>query len=266
MGSYLFFILPQQKISYRIPKKARVIFWLNGLFAFTIPFSLLFWGEKSVSAGLAGVLNGTVPLWAFILGAIFTPGREPIVFKKVSGLILGLVGVICIFLPKLAGELGVDPSLWGGFAITMMALSYATSSLINREIFSNYKQMHPFTNLFHQLVAGLVGLIILALMFEGIPDVNLWRPYSTVIWASLYLGVGSTCIAFMCFYHLIKVWGPIQATTVTYLVPAITLLFDVLLNHTVLKMNELLGLILVTLGVIILNLQIPNALRKIKKN
>jgi drug/metabolite transporter (DMT)-like permease len=262
--------LPQQKISYRIPKKARVIIWLNGLFAFTIPFSLLFWGEKSVSAGLAGVLNGTVPLWAFVLGAIFTPGREPIVFKKVSGLILGLVGVISIFLPKLMGDHGAenggDPSLWGGFAITMMAISYATSSLINREIFSNYKQMHPFTNLFHQLVAGLVGLIILACLLEGIPDVTLWRPYSTVMATSLYLGVFSTCIAFMCFYHLIKEWGPIQATTVTYLVPAITLLFDVLLNHSVLKINEILGLILVTLGVIILNLQIPKMRKKIKKN
>jgi drug/metabolite transporter (DMT)-like permease len=255
---FLFFILPYLKISYWIPKKSKLLIWITGLFAFTFPFALLFWGEKTVAPGIAGVLNGTVPIWAFILGAIFTPGREPIVLKKFFGLLLGLAGVICIFWPKLGG----DPSLPGVIAITFMAVSYAASSLMNREIFANYKHIHPFTNLFHQLIAGLIGLILLSAMFEGIPDINSWQPHSTVLLTSLYLGIISTCIAFMFFYHLIKVWGPIQATTVAYLVPAITLIFDFLLNHSKLKMNELAGLIFITLGVMIININFSKIFKK----
>ena len=43
--------------STRLAPALRWKVWLTGLFAQGFPFALLFWGEQSVSAGLAGIIN-----------------------------------------------------------------------------------------------------------------------------------------------------------------------------------------------------------------
>lgn len=250
---FLAAILPAMKIPLSLPKDLRTRVWGTGIVAFGIPFSLLFWGERSISPGLAGILNGTVPIWVFILGLLFTPNAEPFSIRKVIGLSVGISGIIAIFLPKILSSES-DPSIWGAVAVGLMAVSYAASVLMNRTIFLKHGKLHPFTNLFHQLISGFIALFLVAAAFEGFPNPTTWSPLSTVIWAELYLGCISTSIAFMMFYQLIKTWGSVRAATVTYLIPAVTLGFDIALNHRMPSTGETLGVLGVTAGVIILNL------------
>ena len=63
-----------------------------------------------------------------------------------------------------------------------------------------------------------------------------------------------TSIAFMMFYHLIRRWGSVRAATVTYVIPAVTLVFDLLMNSHAPSVSEGLGVLGVTAGVVILNL------------
>ncbi len=262
--AFLSLILPSLKIPFSVAKGLRLRVWVTGLVAFAIPFAFLFWGEQSISPGLAGILNGTVPIFVFLLGLAFTPGVEKVTLRKISGLLFGIVGVIAIFLPKVL-ESGADPSLAGTVAVTLMAVCYATSVLLNRVIFSNYPKLHPFTNLYQQLWAGFLGLLAISLLGEGWPRPENWRPLSTVVTAELYLGIGSTSIAFMMFYRLIKVWGPVRAATVTYVVPTMALVFDWVLNGSVPSPSEWLGVVCVTLGVVILNLNLPLRSRRASK-
>lgn len=248
---FLSVFLPLLKIPLRMERKIWGRVFLTGQFAFALPFALLFWGEHLISPGLAGVLNGTVPLFVFILGAIFTPGVEKIHFRKVLGLLVGLLGVIIIFLPQL--KVSESNSLFGALAVLMMAVSYAISGLMNRSLFTQNPGLHPFTNLFFQLCSGMMTLIPLALTIDGIPQVSAWSPVSVVVWSSLYLGIGSTSIAFVMFYRLIKLWGAVRASTVTYIIPPAALVFDFLINSHVPHANELVGVVIVTLGVITLN-------------
>jgi len=251
----LVFVLPILKVSFKVPKKIQVKVWITGLFAFTFPFALLFWGEQSVSPGLAGILNGTVPIFVFLLGMIFTPGIETITVKKVVGLIVGILGVVVIFYPKLNG--GMTSSLAGAVAILLMACSYAASALLNRNLFTQHKQMHPLTNLFNQLISGFILIAIIALTLEGIPQFSTYQPVDTFFATVLYLGAGSTAIAFICFYRLIQSWGAVRASTVTYVIPATALVLDLILNRKIPSPTDLLGVIAITAGVLILNVQNP---------
>lgn len=249
---FLAVLMPIQKVKFKLPKEARVDVWWTGFVAFSLPFALLFWGEKSISAGLAGVLNGTVPIWVFILGSIFTPGQESITLRKVAGLLLGLGGVVSIFYPKIVSS-QADPSIWGTLAVLGMAISYGTSVLLNRRVFSEFKTLHPLTNLFHQLVSGLIASLLISFIFEGFPNPQEWGSFKTILIAELYLGCISTGVAFLLFYKLIKVWGSVRAATVTYVVPAVALGFDLLINSNVPGVHELVGVLGITLGVVILN-------------
>lgn len=250
--AFLGVVFPLLGIPLRAPRELRGRLWGTGLVAFAIPFALLFWGEQSISPGLAGILNGTVPIWVFLLGLALTPGVEPISWRKILGLALGIAGVVAIFLPRLLAS-GQDSSLLGATAVTLMALSYAASVLCNRAIFAGHPKLHPFTNLYQQQCAGFLALALLSLAAEGWPRPAEWQPLSIVIFAELYLGVASTGIAFILFYHLIRQWGSVRAATVTYVVPAAALAFDLILNGTRPGASELLGVASITSGVIALN-------------
>jgi drug/metabolite transporter (DMT)-like permease len=250
---FLSILLPVVRIPISIPREIRVRVWLTGVVAFSIPFSLLFWGEKAISPGLAGILNGTVPIWVFILGVIFTPRAEPLTKRNIFGLLAGIGGVIAIFLPKLL-QGHVDNSLLGTIAVALMATSYGASVLMNRTLFQKNPTLNPFVNLYHQLIAAFVVLFVIAVVFEGAPHPGSWQPFQTVLYAEFYLGCVSTSIAFMMFYHLIRKWGSVRAATVTYVIPAVTLVFDLVINSHAPSLSEFLGVLGVTAGVVILNL------------
>src|ERR1700751_2757272 len=61
----LFALFRYQRREFSVPSPARNNRWLAALFARGLPFALLFWGEKRIAPGLAGIINGTVPIWTF---------------------------------------------------------------------------------------------------------------------------------------------------------------------------------------------------------
>src|SRR5215510_8365383 len=60
-----------------------------------IPFTLIAWGERSVDAGLATVLNSTAPIFTFLLTAVVTR-HESVTVRKLFGVACGIVGVCLI--------------------------------------------------------------------------------------------------------------------------------------------------------------------------
>lgn len=229
--------------------KSRVI----GLFSFAVPFSLLFWGETKVSPGIAGVLNGTVSLWVFIIGALFTPGIEKITIEKVLGLMAGLVGVTAIFYPQIVSP-DKASNLTGLLAVLGMAVSYALGVLMNRNLLKLDSSFHPFTNLFQQLLFAMVPIAVLAFVVEGVPSFDLTAEQLKVaVLSEIYLGVVSTGIAFMLFYQLIKAWGSVRSATVTYCIPVAALIIDFVINRRIPLVNEWLGVLLVSVALVMMS-------------
>ncbi len=56
-----------------LPRDARTIGSMAfvGLFNTAIPFTLISWGETRIDSGMAGVLNGTVPLFTIVIAHFF---------------------------------------------------------------------------------------------------------------------------------------------------------------------------------------------------
>lgn len=248
---FLTAFLPLIKVRLGVRGTIKFRLWFIGQFAFTIPFALLFWGERLISPGLAGILNGTVPLYVFFLGLVFYPGIESITRRKILGLILGMIGLIIIFYPQIVAS--QTHSLLGTIAVSLMSVSYAISGLMNRNVFKNHPEIHPFTNLYQQILAAMIVLLPVSISFEGLPDFNENLFRVNTILSILYLAIGSTSIAFVLFYKLIWAWGVVRASTVTYLIPVAALSFDFIINQTSPAMNESFGVLAVTAGVVILN-------------
>lgn len=224
--------------------------WLAGVFAQGIPFAFLFWGERRVSPGLAGIVNGTVPLWTFIFGLVL--GAEKFTTRKTIGLALGFVGIAVICAPVLSFS-GTRDELLGTAAVFVMALSYGVGTRMTRSILSGKNPADFRANAFHQNCASFAFLAVVSLLAEPWPSASVVFDSPGALIAIVYLGVCSTAAAFLIYFHLIREWGAVRASAVTYVVPVVALFWDYVFFRTVPPPSEILGVVAVLAGVWILN-------------
>ncbi|EQC52210.1 DMT family transporter [Bacteriovorax sp. DB6_IX] len=231
----------------------------TGLISIGIPFSLLFWGEKYVTPSMAGVLNGTVPLWTSVISILFFSGLKDMTLHKFLGLIMGFCGIALIFGPKIVFSGNIE-EVYGLIAICIMAVFYGLGNNLNARLLSQNKVIKGNINIVIQQISSVLYLIIAVLIFNGVPDFSLLlkpQNYSSVLYLSLF----STCFAFLIFYHLIHHFGAVKASTVTFFVPPVALILDMIIFNRVLTKFEAIGAGVIFVSMYLLKNRVKNLQR-----
>ncbi|TWF93005.1 DMT family transporter [Saccharopolyspora dendranthemae] len=203
-----------------------------------LPWVLLAAGEQSVESGLAGVLNATTPLWTVLFGLL--AGREALPPRRAAGLLLGFLGVLVIFAPWQGGGL----LSWGVLSCVAAAASYGIGFVYTGRFITG-RGTPPLALAGMQLTAA-IGFSLLALPIGGLRLVH-WNPVALL--AILALGVVGTGIGFALNYRLIGDEGATTASTVTYIMPAFSVLLGWILLGEQLPFRVLLGMAVVLVGV-----------------
>lgn len=233
-----------------IPFSLRWRIWIIGLFAQGLPFFFLFYGEQYISSGLAGILNGTVPIWTLIFSLTSYKTRN-FSFLKCIGLLTGLLGICIIFWPLLSFN-ATHSALLGTTSLLLMAISYSIGNLLNQRMLSGQTKLNFYANIYHQHWASLVFLMLVSLLFEHWPSPTLLF-HTPILWiASIYMGLFSTALAWIIYYHLIREWDAVHASTVLYIVPIMAILWDFIFFHNYPRWTEGLGVIAILIGVLII--------------
>jgi drug/metabolite transporter (DMT)-like permease len=175
-----------------------------------------------------------VPLVGVVI-AVLLGNRESIGLASMSGLLLGLVGVAFI--------VGFDLRASGAVALIEMALVVVGYAL-GPAILSRYLTGVPSVT-----VIG-VSLALCALVYAPVAALQ-WPhavPSLSVLGSVAVLAVVCTALAFLLFFELIAEIGPVRATVITYINPAVAGLlgFAVLRENLTLGMG--LGFVLVLAG------------------
>lgn len=231
------------KIPSGLNTKDGVLLISASLFSIGIPFSLLFWGEQYVSSGMAGVINGTVPIWTLLFGMFVFKNQDKVNIFKALGVFLGVIGIVLIFYPKISFN-GDVKEIYGLISILFMAICYGLGIHFNNKIIPLFndtkKGLTKETNLIIQQFFSALYLFVLSFSLEGIPSIsNLLR---FEVWTSLiYLSLFSTAIAFMIFYKLIMAIGPVKSSAVTFFVPLVALSLDIIINGIIPIGTQFLG-------------------------
>lgn len=234
--------------SVNVQRKTLPRVWLAGLFGLAFPFIFLFWGETRISAGLAGIINGTVSLWTFILAVIFLNVEEKFTLNKAAGIGIGVIGIIFIFYPQITFK-GNTGELLGALAVLCMALCYAASNILTRKILKDEKiSFHG--NLFHQHAGAMIFMALVCAVFGKFPDSRVLNP--KVLLPVLYLGICSTALALFIYFHLIKTMGTVKAIVVVYIVPVMALLWDFVFFKNLPQTNQIIGMGLILSGVLLI--------------
>ena len=212
-----------------------------GIFSIGLPFSLLFIGEKYISAGLAGVLNGTVPIWTVLIAIVFVSEERSRAGLKLVGALIGFVGILIISYPSL--QAGAFDRLLGIGLILGMAISYAVGTNLSKMVMT--RGGHPLKVSMNQHISTVILLFIVTSYFEGNPFTSIHlAPMSTLL-SLAYLGIFSTGIAFSLFFYLMREWSATKISTVTFIIPIFSLLLDFLIYHSLPTTYDLAGAVVI---------------------
>jgi drug/metabolite transporter (DMT)-like permease len=175
-----------------------------------------------------------VPLIGVVIG-VLTRSGEHHGWRRILGLFVGLVGV-----GVLVG-FDVSSSTFGAVGeVIIVAICYATGPyIINRKL-SDLPALG--------VIAGSLLLAAVAYAPAAIVQLPHAWPSGQVIAAVIALGVVCTAIAFLVFFALIAEVGPVRATVITYVNPAVAVTLGVLLLHEPLTGGIAVGFALILAG------------------
>jgi drug/metabolite transporter (DMT)-like permease len=204
------------------------------------PFALFAVGERTVDSAVAGVLNGTTPLFAVAV-ALAARTEQRLSLRRTAGLALGFGGTLLIFEPWLAGTSIMS---WGGLACLAAAACYGVSFVYMGARMTN-RGIPPLALSASQLLAATAIAAVLV-PFVGLQPVHLRLD---VLGSVAVLGIFGTGLAYVLNYRLIAEEGATATSTVAYLLPVVSVLLGASLLGEPVTVHVVLGMLLVLAGV-----------------
>ena len=224
-------------------RKTWQAFLALGLLNNVIPFGLIVFGQQTIGADLAAILNATTPLWTVLVAALFL-ADERFAKQKLFGVLLGLVGVIVMVGPDSLA--GISRNLGAQLAVLGATLSYAFASVFGRRFAA--AKISPLHTALGQVTASSFILVPLALMIN-----TPWAsalPSQATIFAILGLAVLSTAGGYLLFFNILERAGATNVSLVTLLIPPSAIAMGMLFLEEKLQGIHFIGLALIISGLL----------------
>jgi drug/metabolite transporter (DMT)-like permease len=220
-----------------------LLFFVLGVFSFCIPFSLLYWAEETIPSGLASVLFAVYPFIVAVVSHFVLPD-EPMTATKIMGIASAFIGVLVIF--------WADLSLGGVSMLGMLAVLVCTLLQGSILVYVKKKGHHiPAVSLnVGGMIFGVPVMYLLAFIFDDFSKVHL---DARGIFSFCYLGAFGTVVAFVIYYWLLKRVEAVFVSLVTFVTPVFAIILGALILGEKLGPRDLLGALLVLLGILISN-------------
>ena len=199
-------------------------------------------GMLYLPAGRSVVLAYTTPLWVLPAAWLFL--GEPLTRKRVLGVMVGMMGLALLLRPA-SFDWSNHDVLLGHALILLAALCWAACIVYNR---AHKWVSSPFQLLPWQTLLAAILLVILALMFEGIPDIRWSNDLLLLLGYSSMIG---TVLAYWAM-NTVNRGLPASVTSLALLgVPIFGLIFSSLLLEETIEPDVVGATLLIIAGVAI---------------
>lgn len=204
-----------------VEKKYFPLLTLSGTIGSLLPALLFATSETHIDSALAGTLDSLTPLFTLILGLIFF--RHKTRWFNIAGVFIGLFGAIGLILANSKGKIEVD--VLYALLVVMATILYGINANLIKHFFKGINAM---------------DITVMCFFFIGIPTL-IYTLFCTPVvhklatqpqtWIGLgyisILAIAGTSLALMAFYYLILITSPVFASSVTYLIPVVAIIWGV---------------------------------------
>jgi len=231
----------------KVSKKHFFPILVMAFFGNGIPAFLFTKAQTQLDSSLVGILNSLVPLFTLLLGIYFFKSRPS--KTNIAGVLLGLCGAVFLTLFSMAGGVEINSYV---LLVVLATVMYAIS-----------------INVIKKYLQGIDALSVTALSFSILGPLSAFYIFNADflmlaktdqgIEAMLYialLAVVGTSSAVVIFNKLISRSSAIFASSVTYLIPIIAILWGVF-DGEIITMHHILAVAIILSGVYLVNKKSP---------
>jgi drug/metabolite transporter (DMT)-like permease len=201
-----------------------------------LPWFFLSSAEQRLPSSTSGLLLAAVPLVGVAVAFLF--GRpERLRALNWLGILLGMLGVAALVGLDVAGS-----DLVAVAEIVVVVIGYAIGPAILSRWMSDLPGLGVVST---SLGIGAIVYLPVVLLTGALPTA--WP--TTPVWVSvLLLGVVCSAAAFLLMFALVGEIGPVRATTITYVNPAVAIVAGALVLHEAVTIWTVIGFVLVLSG------------------
>jgi len=207
----------------------------------TVSSGLLVFGVNRVPAGVASLVSSTMPLFTAVLSLILL-GTAVTVLGRI-GLLVGFAGTALLAAPSLEGETAAI----GIGSLVLSAVAWAFGTVFMK--WKDFSRVSPIMLVGVQLIMSALVLLPFALLVEGTGQTD-WSLGLLV--PLLYSAIPANAVTFSLLATVVRRATPTQAAASAYLIPVFGVFFGWLIRNERLGLVELVGGILVVIGVYLL--------------
>ena len=216
-----------------------------GLISNLIPAILFAEAQTEISSSLAGMLNSLTPVSTIISGFLFY--KFQINIPLVIGLLLGLGGSIILSLIGATGGIG-ELNVYALYIIAATIMYGVAGNLIKKFV----GKIDPLVLV--SLTMFSVGIISLVILFTTDFTHQLTtHPDAYLSLTSVFiLGCVGTAFALALFNKVVKMTNAVFASSVTYMVPVIAIIWGFIDNESLFPLHFV-GIGIIIIGIYIIN-------------
>lgn len=220
---------------------------LSGIIGNFFPAFLFAAAQKGINSSTAGLLNSLTPLFTLIIGvSMFKLKTKPL---SILGVFVGLAGAVGLI--SVSGGHSFSFNIGYASLIILATIMYAVNVNLIKSKLQHVDSITITAITF--FVVGFPALVVLFGFTGFVPKIST----QPAIWAGIgyisILAIVGTGLAMMAFNVLIKITGPVFASSVTYLIPVVALLWGVT-DGEHFEASIVLWISLIIAGVVLVNL------------
>lgn len=227
-----------------IEKKDMLYIFILSFLGIVLNGLLFFKGISLTSSINTSILSSSTPIVVCILGVVFF--KENINIKNIMAIIFSIGGILLLFTDgKIDSLLDINFNK-GDLIILGAIISNGIYIVGSKKILKKYSSTKILTYLFAFSVLILLPGYIYESRFFVISEVS-----NKAILSLIYMAIFSSLIAFLLQQKGIKKMGPIKASLYTNLIPVYSIILSFLILGEKIKLNQLVAMLLIMLGIFI---------------
>ena len=205
-----------------IPKSKWKWLLLSGLLGSFIPAFFFAIAETEIDSAVASILNSLVPLNTILFG--FAVFKITSTKRQVSGVIIGFIGTAILILK--GSELNPNQNyIYAGFVIASTIMYAANVNIIKRYL----QDIKPLAIAAGNYAFIVIPALIILVFSDFFTPKTIENPafINAFIYVTI-LSVFGTAIAKVLFFKLVQISTPVFASSVTYIMPIVALIWGII--------------------------------------
>ena len=230
------FMVPRLRTLRGLPPRLWIRLIIIGIVAYTIANGAFYLSLRYLPAVTLSFVLSLGPLLVLFAGVVWL--QEIPARLQVIGVVISLVGGTLFFSPGLRGG---EPL---GIAIAAVGMiSFVAFGILAREV-ARDRHIDALSRTAIPLAVGGVSLLLIAIPLEGLPTLTL-KGWAIVLWLALV----NTSLAYVLYHHSLQELTALEMNVLLNLSPLGAALLAWLLLGETLTAVQILGMVVVILGV-----------------